>query len=121
MADEILEEVTETPTEDTPSVDPTPTPPTIVDKVKLALRISHTLLDTEIADVITSARQELKRAGVDSAKAEGDDEIVETAIKTYALAYYASDVKDAERYQESFKYQCDCLRKSTFTLESENV
>lgn len=90
-------------------VEPTPT---INDKVKLALRISHDLLNGEITDVIASARAELKRAGVSSEKAESDDEIIETAIKTYALAYYSSDVKDAERYQESFKYQCDCLRKS---------
>ena len=116
MADEILEEVTETPVQD----DPTPTPPTIADKVKLALRISHNLLDSEISDVITSARLELKRAGVDSDTASGDSEIVETAIKTYALAYYASDVKDAERYQESFQYQCDCLRKS-YPQETEDV
>lgn len=93
---------------------------TINEKVKLALRISHSLLDEEIADVITSARSELERAGVDSVTAQGDEEIVETAIKTYALSYYASDVKDAERYQESFKYQCDCLRKS-FPKESEDV
>lgn len=94
--------------------------PTINDKVKLALRISHNLLDAEISDVIASARKELIRAGVDSDKANGTDEIIETAIKTYALAYYASDVKDAERYQESFKYQCDCLRKS-FPQETEDV
>lgn len=93
---------------------------TIDQKVKLALRISHTLLDAEIADVITSARDELKRAGVASATVEGEAEIVETAIKTYALAYYASDVKDAERYQKSFEYQCDCLRKS-YPEESEDV
>lgn len=85
---------------------------TILEKVKLALRISHNLLDNEIADVIASARQELKRAGVSETKTEGSDEIVETAIKTYALAYYSSDVKDSERFNESFKYQCDCLRKS---------
>ena len=93
---------------------------TIQEKVKLALRISHNLLDAEISDVITSARSELKRAGVDSDKADGDDEIIETAIKCYALAYYASDVKDSERYTESFKFQCDCLRKS-FPQELENV
>ena len=93
---------------------------TIDQKVKLALRISHTLLDAEIADVITSARLELKRAGVASATADGASENVETAIKTYALVYYASDVKDADRYQESFKYQCDCLRKS-YPEESEDV
>ena len=107
MADDVLlEQNTEV------NDNPTPVPPTISDKVKLALRISHNLLDAEITDVIASARSELVRAGVDETKANGDDEIIETAIKTYALAYYASDVKDAERYQESFKYQCDCLRKS---------
>lgn len=95
------------------------TTPTIFDKVKLALRISHTLLDGEINDVIASARSELERAGVNHEWAASDDEIIETAIKTYALAYYASDVKDAERYNNSFAYQCDNLRKSTYTPAGE--
>lgn len=115
MTDEItneeLTQETETTETETQQTDPTPEPLTIMQKVKLALRISHNLLDAEISDVITSARQELKRAGVAANKAEGNDEIIETAIKTYALAYY-STTKDAERYEESFKYQCDCLRKS---------
>lgn len=107
MTDEIIEVQ-----DPEPTPTPEPTPPTIADKVKLALRISHNLLDAEINDVISSARQELKRAGVDATWAESDDEIVETAIKTYALAYFASETKDAERYNGSFLYQCDCLRKS---------
>lgn len=105
MADENLNELNNT----------GETEPTIVDKVKLALRISHNLLDGEIADVIASARQELVRAGVSEDIANGDMELVETAIKTYALEYYASDTKEAERYSNSFKYQLDCLRKSTLT------
>ncbi|MBO4541941.1 MAG: hypothetical protein J5725_02035 [Bacteroidales bacterium] len=120
MTDEIiLEEENE---ENNPVVEdnPTPTPPTMFDKVKLALRISHNLLDGEIADVITSARSELARAGVDSTLAQSDEELIQTAIKTYALAYYSSDVKDSERFNQSFTYQCDCLRKSTFT-ENEDV
>ena len=120
MTDEIiLEEENE---ENNPVVEdnPTPTPPTIFDKVKLALRISHNLLDGEINDVITSARDELVRAGVDSELAYSDEELIQTAIKTYALAYYSSDSKDAERFNQSFYYQCDCLRKSTFT-ENEDV
>lgn len=90
---------------------------TIFEKVKLALRISHNLLDNEIADVITSARDELIRAGVDSEVAYSDEEIIHTAIKTYALSYYASDDKDAKRYNESFFYQCDCLRKSKCLIQ----
>jgi len=116
MTDEILMDEENTEAND----NPTPTPPTIFDKVKLALRISHNLLDGEIADVITSARQELVRAGVDSTVAESDDELIQTAIKTYALEYYASDVKDADRFKESFIYQCDCIRKS-FPQETEDV
>lgn len=114
MTDEILD--IDEQEEETPVVteDPTPTPPTIAEKVKLALRISHNLLDAEITDVIASARLELKRAGVDADYADGDTEDVETAIRTYALSYYASDVKDADRYTESFKYQCDCMRKSSY-------
>ena len=110
MADDVLLE--EENTEEIVNDDPTPTPPTISDKVKLALRISHDALNAEISDVIASARKELIRAGVKSDYANGDTEDVETAIRTFALAYYASDIKDADRYNESFKYQCDCLRKS---------
>ena len=102
------------------NTDPEPTPapePTIADKVKLALRISHDLLDSEINDVIASARQEMIRAGVTELVANSDMELVETAIKTYALEYYASDAKDADRFSNSFKYQLDCIRKSTISME----
>lgn len=109
MTDDILLEEN---TEEVVNDEPTPaSTPTIFDKVKLALRISHTLLDGEINDVIASARSELIRAGVNETYANSDDELVETAIKTYALSYYATD-KEAERYGESFKYQCDNLRKT---------
>ena len=90
---------------------------TIFDKVKLALRISHNLLDGEINDVITSAREEMTRAGVDSELAHSDEELIHTAIKTYALAYYSMDAKDSERYNQSFFYQCDCLRKSKCLIQ----
>lgn len=118
MADELLnqeeqEEVVETPVQD----DPEPTPPTLVDKVKLALRISHNVLDGEIEDVIASARQELIRAGVNAAIVNetdetADTELVEMAIKTYALEYYTRETKEKDGYAESFKYQLDNLRKT---------
>ena len=93
---------------------------TILQKVKLALRISHTLLDDEITDYIASARQEMKRAGMDATKADSSDDIIETAIKTYVLAQYANS-KDSERYNESFKYQLDNLRKSYPAEETSDV
>lgn len=85
---------------------------TIFEKVKLALRITHDLLNAEITDVIDSARQEMIRAGVAEAVANGSSELVETAIKTYALAYFCGNLTDSEKYTESFKYQLDNIRKS---------
>lgn len=88
---------------------------TLVADVKLFLRISHNLLDTEIGTVIASARKELIRAGVKTEVANGQDEatkdLVDQAIKVYAKAYY-SDTKDGEKYTDSFKYQVDNLRKT---------
>lgn len=92
---------------------------TISEKVKLALRISHNLLDEEIADVIASAGQELVRAGVDSDLIQDPTELVESAIVTYVKAYYVTG-SEADRYMESFKYQCDNLRKSTFSTEGDD-
>lgn len=87
----------------------------LVEDVKLYLRISHDLLNDEIEQVVASARQEMVRAGVAASVANGEDEgsvqIVEMAIKTYAKMYYA-DTKDGEKYAESFKYQLDNIRKS---------
>lgn len=93
---------------------------TINEKVKLALRISHNLLDDEISDVIQSGRQEMVRAGVSNEVAESTLEIVETALKTYALAYY-SEPSIAEKYTDSFKYQLDNIRKSSLQVQTEVV
>lgn len=86
---------------------------TINEKVKLALRISHNYLDDEISDVIMAAKQEMKRAGVSEIIVDSQLEVVETAIKTYALAYYADPEKGA-KYMESFKYQLDNIRKTSW-------
>lgn len=93
---------------------------TINEKVKLALRISHNILDDEISDVIQSGRQEMVRAGVSNEVAESTLEIVETALKTYALAYY-SEPSVAEKYTDSFKYQLDNIRKSSLQVQTEVV
>lgn len=112
--EELLNEETQ---EEVTNDEPTPAPHTLVDDVKLALRISHNLLDNEIQQVITSAQQEMIRAGVmpSVVSMEAEDaptELIETAIKTYAMEYYTRDVNEAKRYAESFQYQCDSLRKT---------
>lgn len=89
----------------------------MLDKVKLALRITHTLLDSDIQDTIDTARAEMVRAGVDPNLANGDNKLVEQCIKTYCAYNYANDLKMAEGYKASFDYQLDNLRKSTFDDE----
>ena len=97
----------------------------LLDDIKLALRISHNLLDNEIQSEITSARQEMIRAGVDSAVANGlttgTAELVEEAIKVYVLENHERDVKMAERYEISFRYMLDNLRKSYPAERSADV
>lgn len=86
---------------------------TMLEKVKISLRISHTKLDNDILDTIASARTELVRVGVDPSVANADDnELVNMCIKTYCLMIYAVDMTQREGYQKSFELQLDNLRKS---------
>ena len=84
------------------------------DRVKQSLRVSHSKLDDEIDNFITTARSEMVRAGV--VMKFGESELAENilindAIITFCLHKMAS--QGNEKYFDSFQYQCDCLRKST--------
>lgn len=91
----------------------------MLNKVKLALRISHNVLDSDIQDTIDTARMEMVRAGCSNELANSNAKVVEMAIKTYCQYVYASDKKMAEGYFESWTYQLDNLRKSTIALQTE--
>lgn len=88
----------------------------MLEKVKLALRISHNLLDDDIQDTIKSARAEMKRSGISNELADSDLEIIELAIKTYCQYIYCNDTKMKDGYFASWSYQLDNLRKSTIAL-----
>lgn len=90
-------------------------------KVKLALRITHTLLDSDIEETIALARAEMVRAGVNSSVADSNLPIVEGAIKTYCLYRYANDEKMSEGYFKSWEYQIDNLRKSNIVVPIEDL
>lgn len=83
----------------------------MLDKVKLALRISHNMLDDDIEDTINTARAEMIRAGVTEDVSSGSSDVVEMAIKTYCLYVYANE-KTKDGYWTSWQYQLDCIRKS---------
>lgn len=85
----------------------------MLEKVKLALRITHNLLDNDILDTINTARSEMIRAGVSETVAESNRDIVEMAIKTYCQYIYANNEKMAEGFFKSWQYQLENIRKST--------
>lgn len=84
----------------------------MLDKVKLALRISHDLLDGDINDTIEVARAEMIRSGVSKGYANSNHPLVENAIKTYCLYVYSNDDKKTQGYFDSWQYQLDNIRKS---------
>lgn len=82
------------------------------EKVKLALGLTTSALDADIYDNIEAARAELIRSGILPEKANSDDDaLITKAIKTYCQKEYFDD-ELSERYEESWKYQIDNLRKS---------
>lgn len=86
---------------------------TTLERVKLALRISHDMLDSEINDNISAARLELKRVGVSDSFADSEtDMLIVNAVKTYCLMRMAKSIADAEGYARSWEYQLDNLRKT---------
>jgi uncharacterized phage protein (predicted DNA packaging) len=91
----------------------------MLEKVKMALRISHNLLDSDINDTISTARSEMIRSGIAENIANSDIDIIQMAIKTYCLYVYASDTKLTEGYFKSWQYQLDNIRKSTIILPEE--
>ena len=93
----------------------------LVDTVATALRLgstSKTELSSEIERNIKAARSEMIRSGVKNEVAESDHELIVEAIVTYCLAKLGS-VTTSDKYNESWLYQLDNLRKSTIELASD--
>jgi uncharacterized phage protein (predicted DNA packaging) len=76
----------------------------LIDDVKVALRISSSAFDSEITDLIATARADLKLSGVLASKSDAStpDALVKRAITTYVKANFGLDNPDAEKFQESF-------------------
>lgn len=87
----------------------------ILNSVKKALRISHSLLDEELTANIGEARAEMIRSGVPFETAADDTNAsVTAAIKAYCKMVNAPDRNSAEGYEKSWLYQLENLRKSSF-------
>ena len=85
---------------------------TMLDKVKMALRVTESDFDEEIRDLIAEAEEELARLGVsDNARISRK---AEAYIKTYCRAHFSPDPENAAVYAEALIGMADELRRSTY-------
>ena len=84
----------------------------ILDTVKLAARIKHNSLDSEITRLIAWTRLEMERAGVPAEIASSEDNTLTTECTVQGvLMHIATDDKIREAAEKSFLFQLDNLRK----------
>lgn len=87
----------------------------LLDDIKLTLRISNTAFDSEITDLISAARSDLKLSGVLESKVNDDtDPLIKRAVVVYCKANFGWNNPDAERLQQSYN-----MLKSHLALSQE--
>lgn len=95
---------------------------TLLDEVKLALRITHSSLDSDITSKIAAAKLEMTTNGVDSDLVDtATDPLIVEAIKTFCQYKYTRDDKEMENYWNSWVVQLDKLRKTASYREDSDV
>lgn len=73
----------------------------LLGKIRKSLRISHTKLDDEIAELIEAAKLDLKISGV--IKIDEADPLIIRAISLYAKSASGYFEQMSERYEQSYK------------------
>ena len=87
----------------------------MLDKVKLALRLSGTALDGEVSDLINAAIADLRLVGINIP----GDPLLDRAVVLYAKAEFGFN-DDAERYRNAYDYlKCALSLTADYTEESE--
>lgn len=79
----------------------------ITTAVKQALRVSTTILDTEINDIIDACKLDLSIAGIITIV--DTDALIKRAIIIYAKSHFGVDNADSEKYMASYKSLRDHL------------
>ena len=79
----------------------------MLESIKLALRINSSAFDTEINDLIESAKLDMKISGI--VKVNEIDPLIQQAIKIYCKANFGLDNKDSDKYQRSYEILRDRL------------
>ena len=74
----------------------------LIDKIKNSLRVDDDSLDEDIQDTIDAAIADLKLCGILESKIVDTDPLILRAVKTFCKAEFSTDIKEAERYKESY-------------------
>lgn len=72
----------------------------MLESVKKALRISGTIFDTEIQELIDAAMSDLKLSGISCQNVR--DPLIRRAVTIYCKANFGLDNEDSEKYQKSY-------------------
>lgn len=76
----------------------------MLEDIKNSLRISGNDLDTEISDLIDSAKADLKLSGIQSYSVIESDPLIKRAITLYCKANFGyEDPRLAERFDDSYR------------------
>lgn len=79
----------------------------MVDKVKLALRVSGDAFDDEVCDLVETACADLRLVGVIVPEIGGlptsGDPLIDRAITFYAKAHFGFN-EDSERYEKAYEH-----------------
>lgn len=76
---------------------------TVAEEVKLALRITGDDFDSEVAILVESAVEDMKRVGISEYYIEDANPLVKLAIVTYAKARFGFDNPEADRFDASYR------------------
>ena len=79
----------------------------MLEKIKLALRITHTALDEDIQSDIDACKADLKLCGV--VHAAEDDPLIFNAVKLWCRSIYTDDTAKGAEYLRRYDALKSCL------------
>jgi hypothetical protein len=83
----------------------------LLEKIKTNLRISHSKLDEDLRDTVSSCLADLQVCGVKMLAS--DDPLILNAIKLYCKAEFTDDTAKAAAYKERYDALKSCLMMAT--------
>lgn len=92
------------------------TVPTLLDKVKLALRMTTSEFDTELTDLIAAAKADIEIVGVDYVE---NDALMERAVVTYCKCNFGQP-DDYDRLKAAYDEQKAQFRCNSTYMENED-